>query len=107
MSCLCALCRFVSRSRRCVQLVWSPEHDNPAAWAELINKIKEGILSAFDGAITQREEEVRRSEGQRQMPGWNFCTYFILKVLNINITLRSFSLIGCNVRKALHPPSGV
>ncbi|CDO72874.1 hypothetical protein BN946_scf185002.g59 [Trametes cinnabarina] len=64
---------------RCVQLVWSADKDNPAVWADLITKIKEGILSAFDAALTQREEEVRRSEGQRQMPGWNFCTFFILK----------------------------
>ncbi|KAI0327179.1 hypothetical protein GY45DRAFT_1328000 [Cubamyces sp. BRFM 1775] len=64
---------------RCVQLVWSAEKDNPAVWADLMTKIKEGILSAFDAALTQREEEVRRSEGQRQMPGWNFCTFFILK----------------------------
>ncbi|KAI9065113.1 hypothetical protein FKP32DRAFT_1674998 [Trametes sanguinea] len=64
---------------RCVQLVWSADKDNPAVWADLITKIKEGILSAFDTALTQREEEVRRSEGQRQMPGWNFCTFFILK----------------------------
>ncbi|KAI0780765.1 trafficking protein particle complex subunit 10 [Trametes elegans] len=64
---------------RCVQLVWSADKDNPTAWAELVTKIKDGILSAFDAALTQREEEVRRSEGQRQMPGWNFCTFFILK----------------------------
>lgn len=42
--------------------------------------MKEGILTAFDSVVSQREEEVKRSEGQRQMPGWNFCTYFILKV---------------------------
>ena len=78
---------------RCVQLVWSYDYDNPTAWAELINKVKEGILSAFDAAITQREEEVKRSEGQRQMPGWNFCTFFILKV---RLTLRlESSLAEC------------
>ncbi|KAI0831480.1 trafficking protein particle complex subunit 10 [Trametes gibbosa] len=64
---------------RCVQLVWSAERDNPAVWADLTARIKEGVLSAFDIALTQREEEVRRSEGQKQMPGWNFCTFFILK----------------------------
>ncbi|PCH38130.1 hypothetical protein WOLCODRAFT_64398 [Wolfiporia cocos MD-104 SS10] len=64
---------------RCVQLVWSPDYENPTAWAEFINKLKDGILSAFDSAFTQREEDVKRSEGQRQMPGWNFCTFFILK----------------------------
>ncbi|KAI0362291.1 hypothetical protein OH77DRAFT_1416520 [Trametes cingulata] len=64
---------------RCVQLVWSADKDNPTVWADLITKVKEGVLSAFDAALTQREEEVRRSESQRQMPGWNFCTFFILK----------------------------
>ncbi|KAI0797709.1 trafficking protein particle complex subunit 10 [Abortiporus biennis] len=69
----------VDKRDRCVQLIWSYDDDNPTAWADLMNKLKEGILSSFDIAITQKEEEVRRSEGQRQMPGWNFCTFFILK----------------------------
>ena len=54
--------------------------DNPAAWAELLSKVKDGILSAFDTAVSSRDEEVRRSESQQSMPGWNFCTFFILKV---------------------------
>ncbi|KAK1232281.1 hypothetical protein PQX77_004655 [Marasmius sp. AFHP31] len=53
--------------------------DNPAVWGELINKIKDGVLLSFQSAVSQREEEVKRSEGQRLMPGWNFCTFFILK----------------------------
>ncbi|CCL99344.1 uncharacterized protein FIBRA_01362 [Fibroporia radiculosa] len=81
----------VEKKDRCVQLVWSMEYDNPAAWAELINKMKEGILSAFDSSFTQREEEVKRSEGQRQMPGWNFCTFFILKE-SLAISLEGMSL---------------
>lgn len=64
----------------CVQLVWSADKDNPTVWADLVTKVKEGVLSAFDASLTQREDEVKRSEGQRQMPGWNFCTFFILKV---------------------------
>lgn len=68
---------------RCVQLVLSTDYDNPTIWAEFVNKMKDGILSAFDAALSQREEEVKRSEGQRQMPGWNFCTFFILKVHHI------------------------
>ncbi|KAH9048160.1 trafficking protein particle complex subunit 10 [Lactarius hengduanensis] len=64
---------------RCVQLAWPMAKDNPAAWAELLSKVKDGILSAFDTAISSRDEEVRRSEGQQSMPGWNFCTFFILK----------------------------
>ncbi|KIM80718.1 hypothetical protein PILCRDRAFT_821974 [Piloderma croceum F 1598] len=64
---------------RCVQLTWTIGQDNPAAWAECINKIKDGLLSAFESSVLQREEDVKRSESQRQMPGWNFCTFFILK----------------------------
>jgi hypothetical protein len=65
---------------RCVQLAWPIAKDNPAAWAELLSKVKDGLLSAFDGAVSQREDEVKRSESQQSMPGWNFCTFFILKV---------------------------
>ncbi|KAJ3896581.1 trafficking protein particle complex subunit 10 [Lentinula edodes] len=67
------------KRERCVQLVWSTGTNNPAAWAEFLNKLRDGVLSAFESAVIQREEDVRRSEGQRQMPGWNFCTFFILK----------------------------
>ena len=42
--------------------------------------MRDGILSALDSAISQRDDEVKRSESQKQMPGWNFCTFFILKV---------------------------
>jgi hypothetical protein len=66
--------------RRCVQLAWPMAKDNPVAWAELLSKVKDGLLSAFDAAVSQRDDEVRRSESQQSMPGWNFCTFFILKV---------------------------
>ncbi|CAK5277454.1 unnamed protein product, partial [Mycena citricolor] len=69
----------VDRRDRCVQLQWSTGFGNPALWAEFLNKLKDGLLSSFDQAVSQREDDVKRSEGQRQMPGWNFCTFFILK----------------------------
>lgn len=70
---------------RCVQLVWASDFENPAAWAEFVTRLKEGILVAFDSAFTQREAEVKRSEGQVQMPGWNFCTFFVLKVTHFTM----------------------
>ncbi|KAJ8522932.1 hypothetical protein ONZ45_g562 [Pleurotus djamor] len=72
---------FNSEKRdRCIQLTWSPQNDtNPAVWVDLINKMKDGLLLAFESAVSQREDDLRRSESQRQMPGWNFCTFFILK----------------------------
>lgn len=68
---------------RCVQLTWETGQEDPGAWVELISKIKEGVIYAVDYSINQREEEVKRSEGQRLMPGWNFCTFFILKVCKV------------------------
>lgn len=59
---------------------WITGNENPLAWAEFINKLKECIIYSFDSAIAARQEEVRRSESQQNMPGWNFCTFFILKV---------------------------
>nr|KIR47844.1 hypothetical protein I312_02992 [Cryptococcus bacillisporus CA1280] len=56
-----------------------PGVNDPAAWPELINKLKECFVSAFDAAILEREDEVKRGEAQRVMVGWNFCTWFLLK----------------------------
>ncbi|KAK0450746.1 hypothetical protein EV421DRAFT_2050577 [Armillaria borealis] len=64
---------------RCVQVSWSSTQDSPIAWGEFLNKLKDGISSAFDTAVLQKEDDIKRSEGQRLMPGWNFCTFFILK----------------------------
>lgn len=65
---------------RCIQVTWSTTNDSPLAWGEFANKVKDSLMTAFDAAVSQREEEVRRSESQQSMPGWNFCTFFILKV---------------------------
>ncbi|KAI6109597.1 trafficking protein particle complex subunit 10 [Pisolithus sp. B1] len=64
---------------RCVQLAWSMGEQSPAVWADLIGKSRMDSLLHLTQLYKQGEEEVKRSEGQRHMPGWNFCTYFILK----------------------------
>ncbi|SPJ84379.1 related to TRS130 TRAPP subunit of 130 kDa involved in targeting and fusion of ER to golgi transport vesicles [Fusarium torulosum] len=55
------------------------EHDAENAWAELIAKLKSLILTSFDLRVTQYEEDIKEKDGQRSLPGWNFCTFFILK----------------------------
>ncbi|VBB81208.1 Putative protein of unknown function [Podospora comata] len=55
------------------------EQDSEAAWADLIGKFKELILSSFDTRVTQYEEDIKERDAQRSLPGWNFCTFFILK----------------------------
>jgi trafficking protein particle complex subunit 10 len=49
------------------------------AWNDLIVKFKSLILLSFDLRVSQYEEDIREKDSQRVLPGWNFCTFFILK----------------------------
>ncbi|KAG8757193.1 hypothetical protein FRC14_002285 [Serendipita sp. 396] len=64
---------------RCAELAWPVAADDVTAWTDFISKLKDGIVSSFESAVAARQEEIARSESQQQVPGWNFCTYFILK----------------------------
>lgn len=55
------------------------EQDTENAWADLIAKFKSLILSSFDVRVSQYEEDIKEKDAQRSLPGWNFCTFFILK----------------------------
>ncbi|KAH8676666.1 TMEM1 family protein-like protein [Tricladium varicosporioides] len=53
--------------------------ENEAAWLDLISKLKLQILASFDMRVSQYEEDIREKDAQRSLPGWNFCTFFVLK----------------------------
>ncbi|RAL66918.1 hypothetical protein DID88_007700 [Monilinia fructigena] len=53
--------------------------ENENAWIDLISKLKFLILQSFDMRVTQYEENIREKDSQRTLPGWNFCTFFVLK----------------------------
>lgn len=55
------------------------EQDAERAWADLMTRFKTLILSSFDQRVTQYEEDIKEKDTQRSLPGWNFCTFFILK----------------------------
>ncbi|KAL3467634.1 trafficking protein particle complex subunit 10 [Aspergillus heterothallicus] len=46
---------------------------------DFVEKIKNGILASFDLRVAQYEEDIKEKDSQRNLPGWNFCTFFILK----------------------------
>jgi trafficking protein particle complex subunit 10 len=48
-------------------------------WQELVDNLKAAILKSFDTRVSQYEDDIRERENQRSLPGWNFCTFFILK----------------------------
>lgn len=53
--------------------------DVEAAWEDLVSKFKSLILTSFDLRVGQYEEDIKEKDSQRNLPGWNFCTFFILK----------------------------
>ncbi|KIM22610.1 hypothetical protein M408DRAFT_322755 [Serendipita vermifera MAFF 305830] len=76
------------KKERCVELVWpmllaggnaAPANSGDDGWKEVEEKLKEAVIGGFESYVSGRREEIAKSEGQRLMPGWNFCTYFILK----------------------------
>ena len=49
------------------------------AWDDLITKFKSLILTSFDLRVRQYEDDIKEKGSQRSLPGWNFCTFFMLK----------------------------
>ena len=49
------------------------------AWEDVLMKVKALILTSFDLRVRQYEEDIKEKSSQRSLPGWNFCTFFVLK----------------------------
>ena len=49
------------------------------AWDDVLMKVKALILTSFDLRVRQYEEDIKEKSSQRSLPGWNFCTFFVLK----------------------------
>ncbi|KAL8696185.1 MAG: hypothetical protein Q9224_002927 [Gallowayella concinna] len=56
-----------------------PSQGSPDGWEDFISKAKSLILSSFDLRVTQYEEDIKERDSQRNIPGWNFNTFFVLK----------------------------
>ena len=48
-------------------------------WQGLVDSLKSCILRSFDARVAQYESDIRERDSQRHLPGWNFCTFFVLK----------------------------
>ncbi|KZF20753.1 hypothetical protein L228DRAFT_262661 [Xylona heveae TC161] len=64
--------------------------DLEKAWADMMAKFRSLILTSFDLRVSQYEEDIREKDSQRGLPGWNFCTFFLLK----EGLLRGFESVG-------------
>ncbi|KAG0147867.1 hypothetical protein CROQUDRAFT_42270 [Cronartium quercuum f. sp. fusiforme G11] len=71
---------------RCIQLSYSggPNPSDPTShdltqWQELVSRLKDGLLEAFDASIGEMEESVRGLDSKRGSPEWGFGTFFAEK----------------------------
>lgn len=55
------------------------EKEDQNGFNDLISKLKSLILASFDQRVSQYEEDIREKDSQRNLPGWNFNTFFLLK----------------------------
>ncbi|XXG93779.1 hypothetical protein Hte_000028 [Hypoxylon texense] len=55
------------------------EQETENSWTDLVSKFRSLILSSFDLRVSQYEDDIKEKDAQRSLPGWNFCTFFILK----------------------------
>ena len=53
--------------------------DDQNGWGDLTAKLKSLILASFGLRVSQYEEDIKEKEMQRNLPGWNFNTFFVLK----------------------------
>lgn len=67
-----------SRSTTDIDYPESPQ-EKSAAWQDSITKLRNLILASFDLRVRQYEDDIRERGSQRALPGWNFCTFFVLK----------------------------
>ena len=60
----------------------SPEDfmkESVKGWDDFVAKAKSLILASFDLRVGQYEEDIKEKRAQRHLPGWNFCTFSLLK----------------------------
>ncbi|KAL9099184.1 MAG: hypothetical protein Q9163_005282 [Psora crenata] len=57
----------------------SRSQDGKEGWEDLVAKLKLLILASFNLRVQQYEEDIKEKELQRNLPGWNFNTFFVLK----------------------------
>ena len=53
--------------------------EQESALSDIVAKFKVLILHSFGLRVSQYEEDIQERESQKSLPGWNFCTFFMLK----------------------------
>ncbi|KAF2285964.1 hypothetical protein GH714_009233 [Hevea brasiliensis] len=68
------------RERCCKFDIHGPEAN---FWEDLESKIMECVKNTLDRRVQFYEDEIRKLSEQRFMPVWNFCNFFVLKLIRV------------------------
>ncbi|PJF18621.1 hypothetical protein PSACC_01562 [Paramicrosporidium saccamoebae] len=77
-----------NKCNRIVQLRLKDMHD--AGWSSTLDALSDAVYASFWAHMAGMEDDVRRLAGQKDLPGWNFCTFFITS----EVLALSYSSIG-------------
>lgn len=72
---------------RCLSIINPIKSESRSAesWRGLIARIRHLMLTAYDRTLLKFEEIIREHREKRNQPGWNFCHYFLLQVIYLQI----------------------
>ncbi|KAF2071827.1 hypothetical protein CYY_006864 [Polysphondylium violaceum] len=71
---------FNVKRDRCCQLRFLDDNNkNNDLWDDFLIKMKEGIISSAEQYLTIYEEEIRKMDSRRFLPGWSYLDFFFLK----------------------------
>lgn len=71
---------FNVKRDRCCQLRFLDDNNkNNDLWDDFLLKMKEGIISSAEQYLTIYEEEIRKMDSRRFLPGWSYLDFFFLK----------------------------
>ncbi|KAK7207419.1 trafficking protein particle complex subunit 10 [Myxozyma melibiosi] len=69
-----------SKEDRCVLVKMGLDPaDDQKMWTDAMISIRDGILDAFGKRVQMYEDEVKKMEAKKTIPGWNFATFFVMK----------------------------
>lgn len=58
----------------------SGDEPGPLGWSDCLEGLGEALYAGFINRAILLEDEIRRLDAQRQLPGWNYLHFFLTKV---------------------------
>ncbi|EGC37898.1 hypothetical protein DICPUDRAFT_86772 [Dictyostelium purpureum] len=69
----------VKRDRCCQLRFLDDSNRNDDLWDDLLMKMKEGIIASAEQYLTTYEDEIRKMDAKRNLPGWSYQNFFFIK----------------------------